>query len=123
MKNFFSFLLFCFSFCFVSAQDSTLMEYKGTYKFTEGSATPSVEISIQDGALFANSTIGSAFMTKVSKDTFSIPEHNGMVFFYRNTEGKIKHIKIEVAGMVLEGDKEPAALAITRRKRNSSSAK
>ena len=55
---------------FAFAQDSALYEYKGLYKFPEGSATPQVEISIQDGALFASSTIGSASFTKISKDTF-----------------------------------------------------
>jgi hypothetical protein len=111
-------VLFFLSLCsYVAfAQDSTLNEYKGVYKFPEGSATSQVEISIQDGALFANSTIGSAAFSKVSKDTFSIPDHNGMAFFYRNTEGKVNKIKIEVADLLLEGDKDAAAIAITRRK-------
>jgi hypothetical protein len=109
-------LLFCSYFAF--AQDTTLNEYKGTYKLKEGSPTPSVEISIQNGVLYASSTIGSASLSKVSKDTFSIPDHNGVAYFYRNAEGKVNSIRIEVADMILEGDKEAASVAITRRKRS-----
>lgn len=117
MRKIFALILCTLSTCLAMAQDSTLQEYKGVYKFPEGSATPQVEISIQDGALFASSTIGSAAFTKVSKDTFSIPEHNGMAFFYRSPEGKVNKIKIEVADLILEGDKDAAAVAAARRKR------
>jgi len=112
-------VLLSFSFCsYVAlAQDSTLNEYKGIYKFKEGSPTPSVEISIQDGALYASSTIGSASMSRVSKDTFGIPDHNGVAYFYRNAEGKVNSIRIEVADMILEGDKEAVSIAIAKRKR------
>jgi hypothetical protein len=68
--------------------------------------------------LYASSTIGSASLSKVSKDTFSIPDHNGVAYFYRNAEGKVNSIRIEVADMILEGDKEAASVAITRRKRS-----
>jgi hypothetical protein len=40
-----------------------------------------------------------------------------MAFFYRNSEGKVKSIKVEVADMVLQGDKETASLVLARRKR------
>jgi hypothetical protein len=99
------------------AQDSTLNEYRGVYKFPEGSATPQVEISVRDGALFASSTLGSAPFSKLGKDSFSIPDHNGMAFFYRNAEGKVNRVKIEVADLVLEGDKEATSIAMTRRRR------
>lgn len=101
---------------FASAQDSTLLEYKGVYIFKEGSPAPSVEISIRDGALYASSTIGSASLSRISRDTFSIPDHNGVAYFYR-TEGRVKSIRIEVADLILEGDKDSASIAITRRKR------
>ena len=113
-----SLLLFlCISFSSVFAQDSTLTEYKGLYKFRDGSPTPSVDITIENGALYANSSIGSASMKWVSKDTFSIPDHNGMAYFYRGDKGKVNSIKVEVADLVLEGDKQDPALAISRRKR------
>jgi hypothetical protein len=110
-------LLLCISCGSLFAQDSTLIEYKGLYKFREGSPTPSVDITIDNGALYANSSIGSASMKWVSKDTFSIPDHNGMAYFYRSDKGKVNSIKVEVADLVLEGDKENPAMALTRRKR------
>lgn len=97
--------------------DTSLHEYKGVYKFPEGSATPSVEISIQNGSLYANSSIGSATLTRIAKDTFSIPEHNGMAYFSRNGDGKVKGIRVEVGDLLLEGDKEPAANAWLQRRR------
>lgn len=117
MRKFLLFLSFFFSGYFASAQDSTLNDYKGIYIFKEGSPTPSVEISIQQGVLFASSSIGSGTLIRVSKDTFSIPDHNGVAFFYRNDQGKVKSIKVEVADLILEGDKDSASIALTRRKR------
>ena len=97
---------FC-SILFVSAQqDSTLKEYVGIYKFPDGSPVPNVEITIQDGNLFGNSANGSATLTKVSRDTFSIPSFNGMAYFKRNANGKISGIKIELTDVTMEGEKE-----------------
>jgi hypothetical protein len=93
----------------VTAQgDTTLNEYKGTYKFPEGSATPSVEISIQGGALYASATIGTASLARMGKDTFSIPEHGGMVYFFRNDQNKVHRIRVVVGDLDLEGTKEGA---------------
>ena len=116
MRKFLFLFVLSVSSYFVFAQDSTLTEYKGIYKFKEGSPTPSVEISIQEGTLFASSSIGSGALIRISKDTFSIPDHNGVAFFYRNDLGKVKSIKVEVADLILEGDKDSASIALTRRK-------
>jgi len=108
-----------FSFAFAQAQqDSSLNEYKGIYKFKEGSSVPSVEITIQDGELYATATIGSAVLSKVAKDTFSIHERNGLIYFSRNTEGKVVFIHVEVGELVLEGAKEGSALAFVDPKRS-----
>lgn len=109
------FLLFLFALAGAQT-DTSLHEYKGIYKFPEGSATPSVEITIQNGALYANSSIGSATLTRMAKDTFSIPEHNGMAYFSRNGEGRVKGIRVEVGDLLLEGDKDPAASAWLQRR-------
>ena len=117
MKIVIAFLAFTFFSMTSVAEDSTLHEYKGVYKFPDGSATPEVEISIVEGNLYASATIGSAVLTKVSKDTFSIPDHNGMAYFYRNGDGQIKGIKVEVGGLILEGDKNSHSLVLYSRKR------
>ncbi|HVG43015.1 MAG TPA: hypothetical protein VM888_15490 [Chitinophagaceae bacterium] len=116
MKKHLSFLfLLLISIIFVQAQEDSLTQYKGLYKFKEGSAAPSVEISIQQGALYAASSIGSAALSKLARDTFSIPEHSGMVYFYRNTAGVVNAIRVDVGGMVMDGTKEPNAVAIRRK--------
>jgi len=97
-------ILFCFA---ATAQtDTTLKEYTGSYKFPEGSAAPSVEISIQGNELYANASIGSASLTRISKDTFSIPAYGGMTYFTRDEAGKVKGIRVEVGDLVLVGTKE-----------------
>src|SRR5688500_13335191 len=91
--------------------DTTLNEYKGIYKFPDGSATPSVEISIQGGSLYASATIGSASLAKTGRDTFSIPEHGGMVYFIRNEQNKVHRIRVIVGDLDLEGAREGGASA------------
>jgi hypothetical protein len=96
---------------------SPLDEYRGTYKFPSGSVTPAVEISVQNGSLHAASSMGAAFLTQVAKDTFSIPDYNGMIYFFRNTEGAIRSLRVELGDLVLEGEKQlQEALARLRRK-------
>lgn len=65
-----------------------------------------VTISVQNGALYANSTIGAAALERVQKDTFSIPDYNAMVYFFRSENGTVKSIRIEVEDLVLEGERE-----------------
>jgi hypothetical protein len=105
---------------FAHSQQSELEQYKGVYKFGDGSPTPQVEISVQNGSLYAVSSIGSASLSSISKDTFSIPEHDGMIYFSRDKEGKVNAIKVEVNNLVLEGTREAGSLALYRRRSISS---
>ncbi|HEU0064419.1 MAG TPA: hypothetical protein VFQ58_05280, partial [Flavisolibacter sp.] len=75
---------FLSSFCQGTAD--SLKEYTGTYKFPAGSEMTSVEITIVNSGLFGTSNLGSGALERVNKDTFSIPEHNGSVYFSRNAE-------------------------------------
>jgi len=93
------------------AQDTTLNEYVGTYKFPEGSVVLSVDIKIENGALMASSSAGSSALEKISKDTFNLVSYSGMVYFTRDADKKVNGIKIEVQDTVLEGKKETAGLA------------
>lgn len=95
---------------FTARAQESLEEYKGVYKFREGSPTPSVEVSVQDGNLYASSTIGSAALARVGKDTFSIPDYSGMMYFYRNDKGVVISTKVEVNNLVLEGEKQSAGI-------------
>ena len=108
-------LLLCLAYNMLQAQsDTALKEYTGQYKFPDGSAAPSVEISIVDGALFASATIGSAAMVRQARDTFSIPSYNGMAYFFRDGAGKVNRIRVEVSDLILEGDKQGGQSAIRR---------
>ena len=94
------------------AQDTTLNQYKGKFKFPDGSMVPEVEITLSENVLTITAVLGSASMEKVSKDTFTIPSYgNAMVYFGRDTDGKITTIKIDTGGDVLEGKKVPSSIA------------
>ncbi len=95
-------------------QDSSLQEYKGTYKFPDGSIVPSVEITLDNGSVIINSQMGSATLEKISKDTFSLTVYNATVYFIRDADKKVNAIKIETPDLILEGKKEGAGFAYIR---------
>ena len=108
------FLFFSFNF-FSRAQDSTLNEYTGKYKFPSGSMVPEVDITLSDNILSITAVLGLASMEKVSRDTFMIPTYgNALVFFYRNTDNKVASIKIDTGNDVMEGKKEGVGAAWIR---------
>jgi hypothetical protein len=125
MRKLFPFFMFLIAATVAKAQNPTatdtasLVEYKGVYKFPPGSVTESVEITIQNGALFGSSSAGSATFVRVNKDTFSLPEHDGTAYFSRNANKKVNHIHIEIGDTILDGDKEgvPNSVAWRMRKR------
>ena len=95
------------------AQDTTLNEYVGTYKFPEGSVVLSVDIKIDNGTLMVSSSAGSSALEKISKDTFNLVSYSGTVYFTRDADKKVNGIKIEVQDTVLEGKKETAGLTVS----------
>lgn len=107
--------LICAGALYSPAQDSTLNDYTGKYKFPDGSMVPEVDISLSDNILTITAVIGSATLEKINRDTFLIPTYgNAMVFFYRNTENKVSAIKIDTGNDVLEGKKEGVGVAWIR---------
>jgi hypothetical protein len=114
MKKFTLFLFAIVGFIFLRAQDTTLNEYVGTYKFPEGGPVTAVDIKMENGALTASSAAGSSPMEKISKDTFSLVTYNGTVYFTRDSTKKINGIKIQVEETILEGKKESIDLAVDR---------
>src|SRR5215471_8867100 len=110
MQRTFALLLLIFAVGALRAQDSTLNEYVGTYKFPEGSVVPSVDIKLENGGLIGTSSAGSSALERISKDTFNLVQYSGTVYFTRDAEKKVTGIKIEVQDTVLEGKKETAGL-------------
>jgi len=111
MRTAFVFLFAILVGSVLQAQDTTLNEYVGTYKFPEGSVVLTVDIKIENGALMVNSSAGSSALEKVSKDTFNLVSYSGTVYFTRDADKKVNGIKIEVQDTVLEGKKESAGIA------------
>jgi Domain of unknown function (DUF3471) len=87
-------------------QSDSLKEYTGKYKFPEGSAVPEVNITIENGMLFAGSSAGSSELKRIEKDLFEIVAYAGKATFRRNEEGKLVGVKIEVEDLIMEGTKE-----------------
>lgn len=101
-------LLLCVAGFQALAQDSTLKEYVGVYTFPEGSAVTSADISLRDSVLFVSAPQGSTDLKKMSKDTFSLVNYNGTVYFVRNAQGAVNGLKLELDSMILEAKKERA---------------
>ena len=115
MRKIFLFFLLSAVVLFSFAQDSTLNDYTGKYKFPVGSTVPEVDITLSDNILTITAVLGSATMEKISRDTFMIPTYgNALVFFYRNTDNKVNAIKIDTGSDVLEGKKESVGAAWIR---------
>ena len=122
MKKFILIGLLTSCFVFVRAQKDSLSEYTGTYKFPEGNVVPTVDITVQDQALFVTSNMGSAAMPHVSKDTFSIPEYyNAVVYFIRDQQGKVVKIHIEANGTTVEGQRQGGSIAFAKPRRRYTS--
>ena len=109
-------ILFASASTYLFAQDTTLNDYKGTYRFPDGSMVASVDITVESGVVTISSSLGTATLEKVSKDTFNLIVYNGNVYFTRNKDGKVDGIKIVVQETVLEGRKDGANLAMIRRR-------
>lgn len=88
-----------------ATKDDILKEYVGNYTFPEGSFVTSAEISIKDNMLYVNSAQGASPMERKAKDTFALTNYNGMAYFFRNADGRVARIKVEVEDILLEGTK------------------
>lgn len=88
-------------------QDTTLQQYTGKYIFPAGSPFPEVSITLDNGVLSATSPAGSATLTKVDTDVFSIVEYGGTATFKRNEAGKVSSIQVRIADLDLTGTREP----------------
>lgn len=96
-------------FISIQAQDSTLTQFTGKFKFAEGSPVQEVVISADNGALVAASAMGSFVLQKTGEDQFFIAEFQAPVVFKRDSNKKIVGLAINANGMVLEAVKVEAA--------------
>jgi hypothetical protein len=91
-------------------QDSTYKEYTGRYVFPAGSPAPDATVTQEGTTLYISSVIGSATLSRVEADVFSIVEYNGTATFRRSPEGKVTGIHVVVADLDLTGTREVPAL-------------
>ena len=85
--------------------DTSYADYIGTYNFPDGSAVSEVEIGWQDTSLVISSDQGTATLSKLGVDSFSMSYADGAIAFKRGDDNKVKMIDIYVMGMTLEGTK------------------
>jgi hypothetical protein len=102
--TFFAFI-FCFSLAGLAQQD-TLQQYAGKYKFPAGGPVTEVEVVYADGALTMNSAAGSSALRFEKGDEFTIVSYDGTAIFTRNAQKKISGVHIEAMGYVLDGTKD-----------------
>lgn len=86
--------------------DTAYSQYYGKYTFPDGSPVSEVEITLEDTLLTVTSSMGSAFLTKIDTDSFSMSKYDGTLVFKRDDSKKVHHLLIYVQGMVLEGTRE-----------------
>jgi hypothetical protein len=98
-------LVFCFSVTGFAQQD-TLKQYTGKYKFAEGSVIAEAEVTYTDSTLTMNTSAGTSVLKFEKNDQFAIVSFDGTAVFTRNAERKITGVHIEAMGYVLDGTKE-----------------
>jgi hypothetical protein len=116
----FSLAMMLCAFFAVAAQpkDTTLSEYVGKYSFPEGSFVTTAEITLTDTVLSVASSQGGSVLQKMGKDTFALTAfEGGLMYFYRNSAGKVARIKVEVGDVLLEGSKDGVPTALYNRNR------
>ncbi|SIO09806.1 hypothetical protein [Chitinophaga niabensis] len=89
----------------VHAQKSSLTEYPGTYKLGTGDAAQDTRVELKEDKLTISGSRGSANLSMLKPDTFSVDEYGGEVIFLRNPVKQISGIKVNipVANIDLEG--------------------
>ena len=105
-----SFAFIVFASAALHAQDTSSHQYVGKYMFPDGSVIPSVEVTLDNGALSMSSTAGTSPLQLLGRDSFSIVTFNGYAVFRRNSTNKIVAVHIEASGYVLDGAKDTTAL-------------
>jgi hypothetical protein len=95
-------------FITIQAQDSTLTQLTGKFKFAEGSPVQEVVITVDNGALVAGSAMGSFVLQKTGEDQYFIADFQAPVVYKRDSNRKVIGLTISVSGMVLEAVKVEA---------------
>ena len=96
--------------------DTAYSQYYGKYTFPEGSPVSEVEITLEDTLLSVTSSMGSAYLSRIDSDSFTMSRYDGTLVFKRDENKKVHHLLIYVQGMVLEGTREKQVAYIRKYK-------
>ncbi len=105
MKKIFLFLIAITGFLTVQAQNDSLQQYTGKYKFPDGSPFTEVTVTLDSTVLTASSAMGSSELKKIEGDVFEIVAYSGTATFKRNADNKIGAVHILVGDINVEGTK------------------
>ncbi len=105
MKKIFLSLMTTISFLAVHAQNDSLKQYTGTYKFPEGTPFTEVIVTLDSTGLTASSAMGSSELKRTEGDVFEIVAYGGTATFKRNADNKISAVHILVGDINAEGTK------------------
>ncbi len=107
MKKLFAIVLFLAFPMFVSAQNGSLLDFAGVYKF-EGAPFEKIVVNIEGPKLLAEAEgvgKGEIFASK-NKDEFTEPNNNAVLVFNRDGRGQVISLIVKVQGSELKGTKQ-----------------
>ncbi len=84
-----------------------LEEYAGTYSLEGSAEVTEVIISVQNGVLYIEASIGGAgLMATDVKDSFQLGQDMGGVLFKRDAAGKVNGIEVDYSGNTFKGSRK-----------------
>lgn len=107
MKKLFAIVLFLAFPMFVSAQNGSLLDFAGVYKF-EGAPFEKIVVNVEGTKLLAEAEgvgKGEIFASK-NKDEFTEPNNNAVLVFNRDGRGQVISLIVKVQGSELKGTKQ-----------------
>ncbi|MBP6620159.1 MAG: hypothetical protein KA188_07895 [Leadbetterella sp.] len=107
MKKLFAIVLFLAFPMFVSAQNGSLLDFAGVYKF-EGAPFEKIVVNVEGTKLLAEAEgvgKGEVFASK-NKDEFTEPNNNAVLVFNRDGRGQVISLIVKVQGSELKGTKQ-----------------
>ncbi len=101
-------------------QPASLNDYLGKYTFQDGSAISEAMVEMQGNKLLVSSNLGSATLTLIQADSFSVDDYGGQIVFLRAKGAAVTGIKINVPAASLQDamgtkavvDNAPAVAAV-----------
>jgi len=105
MKYFLLSLLGMIGFLTVNAQNDSLKQFAGTYKFPDGSPFTEMIVTLDSTVLTGSTALGSSELKRTEGDVFEIVAYAGTATFKRNADNKISGVHILVGDINLEGTK------------------